>query len=545
MTKPRDLSKLGGGFIQSGTGAVQRSVESKLKDTVSVKDFGAVGDGVADDTAAFNLALRASETYGDSLKYICLQLGGGNYRIDGTVYLRKGQQIDGGGAHLFMGATGSIKLGFKSNNTEDAGGAPPRVYDLWIEGGLRPIDATVSGYQVSNIFFSFPAAGAIFGGTDGTISDCIFDNGASLASLSGRNMTMTNCNFYVGGDQLVISDLKDSVVSNCVFNYANTSSLRWAGQTGQILENVRIDNCSFIKNEQTAGTFNGFVHINNVTTAPAGNLVISGCNFRNCAGGAIRNYGTSIHRLTVENCVFDGNKTFSTYAQSTTMFALDMATSGFSKGITIIRGCEFRNLHDTPIKLSSAEAFDVAIRDCVFTGNAGSQSISVATAPRAAKLVIGNCVGQGASNTPLITFTSPLDFRVDGWLKNWLPVIDDGVTNLYVEVPFVGTTLVKAVLIANQNPGGSSFYRAIKECTASATYDYTTQLATRASIQSDFASGSPVLGFNLNVQAALTSVATGTTVNGVLSPGKLIIYWPRSYGNSSIDVQYVHSQISP
>ena len=54
MTKPRDLSNLGGGFIQSGTGAVQRTVENKLKDTVSVKDFGAVGDGVADDTTAWN-----------------------------------------------------------------------------------------------------------------------------------------------------------------------------------------------------------------------------------------------------------------------------------------------------------------------------------------------------------------------------------------------------------------------------------------------------------------------------------------------------------
>ena len=38
MTKPRDLSNLGGGFIQSGTGAVQRTVESKLKDTVYVLD---------------------------------------------------------------------------------------------------------------------------------------------------------------------------------------------------------------------------------------------------------------------------------------------------------------------------------------------------------------------------------------------------------------------------------------------------------------------------------------------------------------------------
>jgi hypothetical protein len=39
MTKTRNLADLGGGFIQVGTGAVQRTVESKLQDVVSVKDF--------------------------------------------------------------------------------------------------------------------------------------------------------------------------------------------------------------------------------------------------------------------------------------------------------------------------------------------------------------------------------------------------------------------------------------------------------------------------------------------------------------------------
>jgi len=46
-------------FLQSGTDAVLRTVESKLTDFVSVKDFGAVGDGTANDTDAFKKAIAS------------------------------------------------------------------------------------------------------------------------------------------------------------------------------------------------------------------------------------------------------------------------------------------------------------------------------------------------------------------------------------------------------------------------------------------------------------------------------------------------------
>lgn len=50
------------GFLQSGTGATARTVQAKLRDVVSVQDFGATGNGVTDDTAAIQAALNYLST---------------------------------------------------------------------------------------------------------------------------------------------------------------------------------------------------------------------------------------------------------------------------------------------------------------------------------------------------------------------------------------------------------------------------------------------------------------------------------------------------
>jgi hypothetical protein len=72
-------------YNQGGTGAVTTNVKAKLQEFVSVKDFGAVGDGVVDDTIAFQAAIDYCKTSG-----LILHVNPGTYKLTSTLDMNDG-----------------------------------------------------------------------------------------------------------------------------------------------------------------------------------------------------------------------------------------------------------------------------------------------------------------------------------------------------------------------------------------------------------------------------------------------------------------------
>jgi hypothetical protein len=89
------------GFIQAGTGAVATTVQTKLREIVSVKDFGAVSDGATNNTTFFATAGAASNY---------LTVSNGTYNLATTPSM--GNTAIEFGANTVLNGAGGTALGY-------------------------------------------------------------------------------------------------------------------------------------------------------------------------------------------------------------------------------------------------------------------------------------------------------------------------------------------------------------------------------------------------------------------------------------------------
>ena len=113
-----DLSASSGsstvGFIQSGASATAKTVQTVLRRTLNVDDFGAVGDGTTDDGPAFSAAYVAANAIaiaGGTYSVVELRLTPGkNYRIKTSIIVQSWVRLVGQGATLTGGITGYDRI---------------------------------------------------------------------------------------------------------------------------------------------------------------------------------------------------------------------------------------------------------------------------------------------------------------------------------------------------------------------------------------------------------------------------------------------------
>src|SRR5690625_3627826 len=141
------------GVRQAGSGAVERSVDDKLKEYVSVKDVGAVGDGIADDTEAFQLAVNTGRQ---------ILVPNGRYKVTSEIT---------GDALFIRGEAGAIidatEAGFSGGSVFSASGSLETLPDMDIDasvGSLAISFTSPHGLLPGDIFCIWNSDGNSFSG---------------------------------------------------------------------------------------------------------------------------------------------------------------------------------------------------------------------------------------------------------------------------------------------------------------------------------------------------------------------------------------------
>lgn len=236
------------GFIQAGTGAIFRSSQNKMRDIVSVKDFGAVGDGVTDDAPAVQLAINHIASRG---RGTVVFPAGYTYFMNTQVNVCNNLVIMGYGAKIIAGRSWAhidAPL-FKNFTATKMSVAPGTItatsnvsfHGLEFDGQDVGGAAGVINANMHGILICMGNRTDVATAVNGfTVQDCYFHDfdGAGVFTYGGQNINVSNnrfVNFFPNtvlsiGSGLSLTDVDGFVVDANVFDHTG-ANWSWHGMT--------------------------------------------------------------------------------------------------------------------------------------------------------------------------------------------------------------------------------------------------------------------------------------------------------------------------
>ena len=466
-TNKRITAQTLGNFLPvTATGSsASRTLRDRFADTVNVKDFGAIGDNVTNDTAAIQAALNTGKP---------IFIPAGTYVVSsGLSVLTTAQNIYGSGANksnIRVVGSGYDTLTIKSNYSGVDG---IRIYSdtQRTAGSFIKFDTATRGNFVRNFVFSngyvgihldaevvittiengeildatsVTGTGIIINGGNDTFIDHVVMDSSGTEPKCGINITRTQAVWISDSDiidfgtPLLINPdgLANGLITWCFFSQvafdtSDGNGIEIYPKNGATVKGLFFNNCWSATNERGA-------YIATTTGGIVDTVHFNGCTFYNneFQGVLVENAGGNVRNIEFNQCRISGNSVTSsgTYAgiditNNLNGFAIRGCRSGAhagfpvsqSYGVLLGTGCDNYVLTDNNFIGNSIKgAFDNSVGTSVNREVRGNLNYKTQTSGVATILATTNSitVSHGLAGAPTVVLATPLNTNLSG-LSFW------------------------------------------------------------------------------------------------------------------------------
>ena len=287
------------GYNSGVSSPTTQTVQDKLRQMINVKDYGAVGDGTTDDTAAIQAAIDEFQGAG---KGGIVYMPPGRYKITSnlTITWPHATSEDSGNEVALRGAGSGLTILLDYRTSVSTGGCVSYDFSGYTEAqvGYRYLYTWIGGFSIiKKVNYTTITGDIIAPGTGtGLYMDCIVSGLVWDMQIKGHEICIEAVNCLGNAFRDLLLSQADIGLSMTEMNPVTVSGLKSPPNA------VVVDHCS-INICRTAGV-----------DILGGNVGITGCSMsfdgiNTPTGGAIRNrYQNEIAKqLTVDHCMFEAN----------------------------------------------------------------------------------------------------------------------------------------------------------------------------------------------------------------------------------------------